>query len=723
MTERPSSAPQADLQSGPRASALTRLRYRLIPDHLVGEILTKQWVDTAIPMIFLALVLILFGIMTPDFFRPAGLSDLGRLLGEYLLMSLGQAFVVIAGGIDLSVGSIFAVCNFFAIALVFYYKTNVLLALPLTVLLGAFIGSINGVLVGYLRLRAFLTTLVTLIILRAFVDYMALKYGSGLITDFDINGEAAFDFLAEGSILGIPSSFLVGIAVAVAAHLALSRMRIGWHMLAVGGSRRSAYNAGIRVRRTVFLTYVLSGALTGLAAFFYAARLSASGTTTGVGIELIIITGVVLGGISLGGGRGSILKAVLGTTIVVSINIGLLRLGLASGGSSMVLGTILLLAVIIDIRWNKNRLKVMSRAYVSPTLVEQPPRPSIMAGSASPYARTDRFFDVRPIGRGVLDGPEDMCLDDEDNLFAGTRKGDIFKFFAPDYERYELFAHTGGRPLGMQVDKDGSIVVCVAGMGLYRLAKDRQVIALSVETNRSFSIVDDSRVRMADDLDIAPDGKIYYTDPTIRYEASEWLTDALEGRGNGRLLCYDPKEGTTRTVAKNLVFANGVCLTFDGQSVLVAETWASRINRFWIDGPKKGQIEPFIPDLPGYPDNINRASDGNYWVALVGMRSPAFDLGLELPKFRKRMIRRVAPDNWLFPNTNTGCVIKFDGTGKILETYWDPPGGAHPQITSIREHKGRLFLGGIHNNRVGVFDLKDADKTWTGHKSYWGGAK
>ena len=704
----------------PRAGFLRRLRYKLVPDHLIGEVLAKDWIDTAIPGLLLILVLSTFAVLTPDFYGAYNLSNTGRVLGEYLLMAIGQAIVVIAGGIDLSVGSIFAICNFLALALVFKFKVHVLVALPLTILLGGAIGAVNGVLIGYLRLRAFLTTLVMLIILRAVVDVVALKYGSNLISDYDVVGIDIFDWLADGNLFGVPSSFLLAIVIGVAAHMMLSRMRLGWHMLAVGGSRRSAFNAGIHVRRTVFLTYVFSGALAGFAAFLYAARLTAAGSTTGIGIELIIITGVVLGGISLGGGRGNIIKAVLGTTIVVCIQLGMLRLGLATGGSSMVLGTILLLAVIFDIRWNKNRMKILNRAYVSPTLVEQPPRPSIAAGSASPYARVDRFFDVRPIGLGVLDGPEDMCLDDAGNLFAGTRKGDIYRFLGPDFSTHELYVHTGGRPLGMQVDRDGSLVVCIAGMGLYRITKAREVIALSIQTNRSFSIVDDSRVRMADDLDIAPDGKIYFTDPTIRYEASDWLTDALEGRGNGRLLCYDPADGSTRTVAKNLVFANGVCLAHDRQSIFVAETWASRVMRYWIAGPNKGSIEPFIPNLPGYPDNINRASDGTYWLALVGIRTPAFDLALRKPAFRKRMAERVAPDEWLFPNMNYGCVVKFDETGRIVDCLWDRHGVNHPMITSMREDRGWLYLGGVSNNRIGRYRIPGADPEWTAAASYRG---
>ena len=702
-----------------KASLLTRLRSRYVPDHLFGEVLAKPWIDTSIPGLLLILVLLLFQVATPDFFGAGSLAILARVLGEYILLAIGQTIVVIGGGIDLSVGSVFGLCNFLALALIFQAKIHVLLALPITLLLGAAIGALNGVLVGYLRLRAFLTTLVTLIIVRAGVDLWGMIASAGLVSDTDINGSDIFDFLGDGSVLGVPSSLVVAGVVAICAHVFLSRMRLGWHIFAVGGSRRSAFNAGIHVRRTVFLTYVISGTLTAFAAFFYAARLTSAALSSGVGMELVVIAGTVLGGISLGGGRGSVAKALLGTTAIVCINNGMLRMNLAVGGSSIVLGFILLFAVIFDIRWNKNRHKLLSRSYISTIWVQMPPCPSIEPGSGSPYARNEKLRGAKPLGIG-LDGPEDMVIDDEGNLFTGTRVGDVVKFFGPDFTRQEVFAHTGGRPLGLQVDKDGSIVVCVAGMGLYRVTKNRQILPLSVQTNRSFSIIDDSRVRYADDLDIAPDGKIYYSDPTKRYEASEWLTDALEGRGNGRLICYDPSDGKSRTVMTDLVFANGVCVMWDAQSVLVAETWAARISRLWIAGPQKGKREVFIADLPGYPDNINRSSDGNYWVALVGMRSPAFDLSLSMPDFRKRMTRRIAPDNWLLPNMFTGSLIKFDANGKILDTLWDAPDGSHPQITSVREHKGKLFIGGIHNDRIGVLDLKDADPNWSGYEAYWG---
>jgi ribose transport system permease protein len=527
--------------------------------------------------------------------------------------------------------------------------------------------------------------------------------------------------MAIGKVFGIPSSLAVALVIAVVGHIVLTRMRFGWHVMAVGGSRRSAYNAGIRVKRTICATYVLSGVLTGLAATFYAARLSSAGTDVGKGLEVTMLTAAVLGGISLGGGRGSIVKAMIGALIILLVQNSLIRMGLTSGGSSLVLGLLLLAAVAIDVRWVKNRHKVLARSYVSPTYFKLPPLPETAAGSGSDYALNDKLRGVEAIGLGELDGPEDVIFDKDDNLYCGSRHGDVIRFFAPDHKRWEVFAHIGGHPLGFAFDREGYLHTCVGGMGLFKISPAGEVTKLSDETNRSLlSIVDDSRLRLADDLDIAPDGKVYFSEATVRYEMYDWMVDALEGRGNGRIICYDPKTDTSRTVLPNLQLPNGICVEKSGQSLLFAETWGCRITRWYFDGPKKGTREVIIDNLPGYPDNINRASDGTYWCALCGMRSPVFDLALRMPDVRKRMVQKVGRDDWFYPNMNTGCVIKFDAEGTILDVLWDMGGEAHPMITSIREHKGYLYLGGIYNNRVGKYRIPGADPTWTSNADYWG---
>jgi ribose transport system permease protein len=697
-----------------------RWRYRLIPDHVVGEILSKDWIDNAIPVLMLLFVVAFFGTKIPGFFGLNSLTDTGRQLGEYLFPALGMTVVLLAGGIDLSVGSNFALCNFAAIALVNFVQLPLLLVFPAVILVGGLVGLINGFLVGYLRLRAFLTTLVTLIFVRAVVDQLTLKYAIKISTPSV--DTPVWDFIGDGTIgRVVPVDLAAALVAAAIAHVVLTRTRFGWHVFAVGGSRRSAHNVGISVRQTVCWTYVISGALTACGALFYAARLNNAGNETGVGLEIAIVTAAVLGGNSLGGGRGSVVKALLGTIIVLLVTNSLIRLGLKSGAGPLVLGLILLLAVAIDVRWLKNRLKVLNKAYVAPNYFALPECPSTQPGSGSPYTQNNRLSEAHGIGVGVLDGPEDIILDDDDNLFCGSRHGDIIRFSPPNYAHYETYVHIGGHTLGLAFDKDRSLVVCASGMGVFRVKPDRTVHKVSDETNRSFwSIIDDSRMRLADDLDIAPDGRIFFSEATIRYDHQTWMMEALEGRGNGRIICYDPSADSSRTIIPDLMFPNGICLTHDRQSVLFAETFGARISRYWFDGPHKGKIAPVISDLPGLPDNINRASDGNFWCAMVGMRAPALDLALRMPGFRRRMIYRVAPDEWLFPQMNTGFVFKFDLEGRVLDALWDLEGLKHPMITSIREHKGHLYLGGLLNNRIGQYRIPGADPKWTGPSSYWG---
>ena len=154
--------------------------------------------------------------------------------------------------------------------------------------------------------------------------------------------------------------------------------------MAVGGSRRAAYNAGIPVRGTVCLTYVVSGALTSLAGTLYAARLSGAGPDTGLGLELTVVTAALLGGNSVGGGRGSVGKALMGAIIVSLLSNGLVRLGLENGASSMVVGLVLLLAIAIDVRWVKWRHKLRAKVYVSPAYLALPPAPLLDAARRRP---------------------------------------------------------------------------------------------------------------------------------------------------------------------------------------------------------------------------------------------------------------------------------------------------------------------------------------------------
>ncbi|MFZ0763946.1 ABC transporter permease [Bradyrhizobium sp.] len=697
---------------------LTRLRYRCWPDHLLGEILSKRWTETAIPVILLLIVGFALSRSLEHFLSPASLADTARQAGEIGFIGLGMGLVVVVGGIDLSVGSMFALTDFCALYLLDVQGWPVPAVIVATLVAGGLLGAINGLLIGYLRLRAFITTLITLIIYRSAFDLLIQRYSNDIASAFP--NIPAWDFIGNGDVFGIPSVALVYLAVAVFGHIFMTRLRPGWHIMAIGGSRRSAYNSGIPVRRTIALCYVASGVLTGIGALFFAARLGTVGGDIGVGLEVIVLTATVLGGITLGGGKGSVVKSLVGVLVVLLVTNGLTTMNARGGVNRMALATILLTSAMIDIRWQKNRTRIISKVYVAPTYHALPPPPPTEIGGGGPFEQNDKLREVSLIGLGRIEAPEDVILDRNDVLYAGSRHGDIIRFFPPDYERMEVFAHIGGQPLGMAFDRQDNLYVCIGGMGLYRIAPDGSVEKATDETNRSlYSVNDDSRLRLADDLDITDDGLIFFSEATVRYEMDEWPVDGLEARGNGRIICYDTKTGTTHTVLRGLKFPNGVAVASDGQSILFAETFGCTIKRYWFAGPRKGTVETVMDNLPGYPDNINLASDGNYWLALVGMRSPSLDLAWKMPGFRRRMAKRVPVDEWLFPNINTGCVVKFNEQGKILESLWDLKGLNHPMITSMREHRGYLYLGGIANNRIGRFKLQDADPDFVQYDQRW----
>ena len=386
--------------------------------------------------------MVAFSIAVPGFLTLNSIADISRQAGEIGFVVLALTLVMIVGGIDLSVGSTFALSNLTALYLINVAEMPIWVAIPGTLLVGSLLGGVNGVLIGYFRLRAFLTTLITLIVFRAAYDLLTFKFATAIASGFP--DAPVWDFVGSGNVFGIPTVACFYLAVAIAGHIFLTRLRPGWHINAIGGSRRSAYNTGIAVRRTVALCYVGSGALTALGALFFASRLNSAGGDIGVGLEITVLTAAVLGGISLGGGKGSVTKAAVGTLIVLIVINGLVNLGLVGGINRMVLAATLLTAAAVDIRWLKNKHRIVSKVYVSPAYHKLPPLISTKPDSGTAWALNDKLHDVDVIGLGQVEGAEDVILDRHDNLYGGSRLGDIVRFFPPDYKRMEIYAHIGG---------------------------------------------------------------------------------------------------------------------------------------------------------------------------------------------------------------------------------------------------------------------------------------
>ena len=683
---------------------INQLRYRFSLRLFLAELLEKRWMEPALPTALLIGTFVFFYSTGSGFSNSSTLLDTLRELAEFALVCLAMSIPVISGGIDLSVGSMFGLSNIGVLILMQVVGLSAPLAILVMLAIGAVLGACNGVVVAYLKTNPFLTTLVTLIVFRSFTHILNLKFSTNVAPIPPEN--ALWTWLGNGALLGIPSGFIVTILVFLGGHIILSRSRYGWHVTAIGANRRAARHAGIRVERVLFGSYVSSAVLTSLAGCLYASRLNNGSADAGTGLEFSVLTAVVVGGISLAGGKGTVARAFIGAAVISVLTKGLLLGGMSGSALNTVLAVVLILAVGGDVKWEKNRSKAIQKIYINPTLLPFGPIKDTSPGSGTAYEQNTRLGRAQPIGLGIIEGPEDVILDREGRLYCVDRRGWVNRFSGADFEHHEVFARIGGMPLGMAFDEDENLLVCVGGMGLYSVSPQGVVSKVTDETNRTwYHLKDDSRLRLADDLDTTPDGKIFFSEATVRFEAEEFSLDAIEGRPNGRLISYDPKTKKTKTVVKKIIFPNGVSSCHDRQSLLVASSWACKIYRYWHDGPKEGRFELFMDNLPGYPDNINRASDGNYWIAIFGMRSPCYDLAMRMPAFRRRMLKQVPPDEWLYPSMNHGCVLKVSPEGEIIESYWDAGGAAHSTITSMREHEGYMYIGGVFNNRVGRIQL------------------
>jgi ribose transport system permease protein len=688
----------------------------LSPRRIISDLLSKGWVESAIP--FLAFLCVVIGILvtTDDYFVASNLRNLAQYAADGGLIVLALLVVVAVGGIDLSVGSNFAMSAFAALYCFHLMELPVPAVLVASLLTGALIGAINGLLAGLIGCGALLTTLGTMITVRGL--YTLASQAKLVEISSSMRADNVWDWVGFEKVLTMPVGFWVLVVVAIGIFAMFRQLRFGWHILAVGGNRKAARHGGIQVRLTIFLAYVLAGSIVGLAGFLFAARQNSVGSDTGIGLEFFALTALVVG---LGGfvpGRGAVVSALIGFFTVYILNNVLLNAGLRGDFVQFSMGAILVAILAIDVRFRKNRHRLLASTYLDPVAFEVDAIEGMKG--RMPHETAPKLAGATLLGSGQVDGPEDVILDAEGNIYCGTRDGRIMRIPAADPTTVEPLAKIGGRPLGLAIDRKGCIIACVAGMGLVRVTLDGAVELLTDQTERSFfSVQDDTTIRMADDLDIAPDGTIYFSDATKRYDIENWGLDLLEGRPNGRLLSYDPATKKTRTVCDNLVFPNGVCLTHDGGHLLVASTWDCSILVFDLANMSAGP-RVFLKGLPGYPDNINRASDGGYWIALAGMRNPVIDLAMKHPGLRRRMSRRVPPTNWLFGNLNIGGVLKIDGTGGIIDALWDAPDGALYMITSMREHRGALYLGGVTNNKIGRLALPGANPDWIGPASYWG---
>jgi sugar lactone lactonase YvrE len=295
-------------------------------------------------------------------------------------------------------------------------------------------------------------------------------------------------------------------------------------------------------------------------------------------------------------------------------------------------------------------------------------------------------------------GAEDVVIADNGLVYTGTEDGSVFSL-RPDGSRVDLVGHTGGRPLGLELLPDGRLLVADAHEGLLAMETGTGAIERLVDT------VNGRRMVFCNNAAVASNGDIWFSDSSTRYSIERWKDDFVQDTRTGRLFCRRA-DGTVEKHLDGLAFANGVALAADESFVAVAETGARTVVRLWLTGERAGQRDFLCEDLPGYPDNIARGSDGLIWVSIASPRDPVVELlKNKAPVAVRRMVTRI-PDALQPKPKRTVRAIAFDDAGEIVHDVSGDASGYH-MVTGVREHDGALWLGSLQEPAVGVIRLSD----------------
>ena len=300
------------------------------------------------------------------------------------------------------------------------------------------------------------------------------------------------------------------------------------------------------------------------------------------------------------------------------------------------------------------------------------------------YAVNDGLTKMEKLIEGYY-APESVAIDKDGFIYTGLFDGRILRI-SPDGQNIEVFAEAV-EPLGVEFDAQGNLIVADATLGLISVDKFRNITVLTKE-------VDGTPINFADDLVVASDGTIYFSDASNKFTNKESFADVFEHRPNGRLLAFEPITGKTRVVLDKLYFPNGVALNPDESCLLFVESSLYRVSCYWLTGSKAGHFEVFIDNLPGIPDNIIFNGNDIFWVALyAGPKARAsLDPFLPYPFLRKVLWRLPSLVNTA--SAGDGYILGLDLEGNVIHNLQDPAGIVYPNTTIALEYNGMLYIGG-----------------------------
>ncbi|MDK9754834.1 ribose ABC transporter permease [Vibrio sp. D173a] len=312
------------------------------------KLFTKEWLIEQKSLIALIFLIVVVSFLNPNFFTVDNILNILRQTSVNAIIAVGMTLVILTAGIDLSVGSVLALCGAFAASMI-ALEVPVLIAVPTALFAGAALGAISGIIIAKGKVQAFIATLVTMTLLRGVT--MVYTDGRPISTGFTDTADA-FAWFGTGYALGIPVPVWLMVIVFAAAWYLLNHTRFGRYVYALGGNESATRLSGINVDRVKIGVYAICGMLAALAGIIVTSRLSSAQPTAGMGYELDAIAAVVLGGTSLMGGKGRIMGTLIGALIIGFLNNALNLLDVSSYYQMIAKAAVILLAVLVD---NKNK--------------------------------------------------------------------------------------------------------------------------------------------------------------------------------------------------------------------------------------------------------------------------------------------------------------------------------------------------------------------------------
>lgn len=294
--------------------------------------------------------------------------------------------------------------------------------------------------------------------------------------------------------------------------------------------------------------------------------------------------------------------------------------------------------------------------------------------------------------------PEDIVADPTGTLYVGVIDGKILRL-GPDDAEWSTFADTGGRPLGLSFDGDGNLLVANHGIGVQRIARDGTVTLLADSVNGEPIYLPNGVVSAADGTIYVSDSSIRYNRATIGVQPSYTLPDLLEGRPYGRIVRIDPASGETTIVADGLYFPNSLVISPDRRALIVGESSRYRVTRIWLEGPRRGEVDHVITDLPGMPDGLDYDDEGRLLLALYD-HAPALNRWI-LPYKTPRRILMSLPRSWFVNDSLTGFVAVIDPETWAIENMIRAEEGAFTP-SNVVQVGDRLFAGTLVGRSVAV---------------------